>query len=305
MTDRRDIEAFLNALRAERDAASNTLSAYLQDLEGFSAHCQRQGRQMRSADRALCERYLNSLAAEGLSRATRARRLSALKQFFRFAHSEGWRSDNPTDRMRGPSPQRKLPKTLSIEEVEALLSASRESGSNASERARNSCMIELLYAAGLRVSELVSLPIAPLTALPRSMLVRGKGGKERLVPLSDAARDAVQNWLPHRARLKDAVKQPAKRYLFPSRSKAGHMTRVRFFMIIKEISALAGLDPEIISPHILRHAFATHLLAGGADLRAIQMLLGHSDVATTEIYTHILDERLKSLVLDNHPLAKG
>jgi integrase/recombinase XerD len=258
---------------------------------------------MTQARRQDCEDFLEGLEAAGLAKSTRARRLSTLKQFYRFAHSEGWRKDNPVDRMRGPRYQRRLPRTLTVEDVDALLKAAAEFGRTAADQARNRCLTEVLYATGLRVSELVSLPIAQAQSAPQTLLVTGKGGKERLVPLSDAARAAIAAWLPHRAALKEAERQPSKKFLFPARGKAGHMTRVHFYTLIKNFAAAANLDPDTISPHVLRHAFATHLLAGGADLRAIQMLLGHADVATTEIYTHILDERLKQLVLDHHPLA--
>jgi integrase/recombinase XerD len=195
-----------------------------------------------------------------------------------------------------------------VEEAGRLLDAARESGRNEGERLRNTCLIELLYATGLRVSELVSLPVATLRGDPRMLLVRGKGGKERMVPLSPPARDAAQAWLAHRDRAEDLERTergtPPSPHLFPSRGKAGHLTRVRFYTLIKEIATGAGIDPARVTPHSLRHAFATHLLQNGADLRAIQTLLGHADIATTEIYTHVLDARLRDLVLENHPLAR-
>ncbi|MEL6584316.1 MAG: site-specific tyrosine recombinase XerD [Pseudomonadota bacterium] len=298
------IAGFLDALRAERDAAKNTLEAYARDLSDCAAFCARSSRDLLTADRPLLEAYLMELDQIGLSQSTRARRLSALKQFYRFLHSEGIREDNPTDRMRGPSPKQKLPTTLSEDAVDRLLIAATKTGRSEADRLRNTCLMELLYATGLRVSELVSLPVASFRASPQTILVRGKGGKERMVPLSQPALTAIAHWLPLRDELPLAKTQPAARFLFPSRGKLGHMTRVRFFGLLKDIAVQAGLDPSTISPHTLRHAFATHLLANGADLRAIQMLLGHADVATTEIYTHILDERLKALVLEHHPLAQ-
>jgi integrase/recombinase XerD len=301
------ISAFLDAHAAEQGAARNTLLGYGRDLKDAAAWLARRGAGFASADRAALEAYLAGLEAEGLSAATRARRLSALRQLYRFAHDEGWRADNPCLQIRGPSKTRALPKTLGIDEVERLLDTARATGRTEGERLRNACLFELLYATGLRVSELVSLPAAALRGDPRMLLVRGKGGKERMVPLSDPAREAARAWLAHLVAEQDAARRekgtPPSPHLFPSRGKAGHLTRVRFFTLVKEIAARAGLDPDRVTPHTLRHAFATHLLQNGADLRAIQTLLGHADIATTEIYTHILDERLRGLVLERHPLA--
>jgi integrase/recombinase XerD len=245
--------------------------------------------------------------AQGLSKATRARRLSSIKQFYRFAFEEGWRSDNPAIQIGGPGREKRLPKTLSHEEVDALLEAARGSARSPSDRLRNTCLMELLYATGMRVSELVELPVVAARGDPRMLLVRGKGGKERMVPLSPPARDALADWLPERDRLIDAARagnKPQARFLFPSRGTTGHLTRHRFYVLIKEIAVAAGVSPGRVTPHTLRHAFATHLLAGGADLRAIQTLLGHADVSTTEIYTHVLEERLSELVRMHHPLAR-
>ena len=210
------------------------------------------------------------------------------------------RADNPALQIKGPGREKSLPKTLSVEEVERLLQAAREHGRSKTDRLRNTCLMELLYATGMRVSELVELPVAATRGDPRMLLVRGKGGKERMVPLSPPARDALAVWLTVRD---DA--EEASPYLFASRGKSGHLTRHRFYMLIKELAVVAGVSPEKVTPHTLRHAFATHLLANGADLRSIQTLLGHADVSTTEIYTHVLDERLKELVLEHHPLAKS
>ncbi len=302
------ITPFLEALGAERGAAANTLAAYRRDLEHFTIWLRAEGADPERVERPEIERYLVALEAEGLSPATRARRLSAIRQFYRFALSEGWRADDPAARVGGPRPERKLPGTLSVAEVDDLLDAARTRPGSVAKRAQRLCLMELLYATGLRVSELVSLPAASARGNPRMMLVIGKGGRERMVPLSDPAREALAAWLVVRdaieAERRGAGGRPSP-WLFPSRGKLGHLTRVGFYHALKELAVAAGLDPTRISPHTLRHAFATHLLANGADLRAIQQLLGHADVSTTEIYTHVLDERLKALVLQKHPLARG
>ncbi|WP_439140067.1 tyrosine recombinase [Roseicyclus sp.] len=307
-THRRWIATFLAAKAAEQGAARNTQLAYERDLRDVQAYLERRGSGFADADRAMLEAYLTQLDAAGLAPATRARRLSAIKQLYRFAHEEGWRSDNPALQIKGPGKRITLPDTLGMAEVDALLAAAETHGKTAAERARNTCLMQLLYATGLRVSELVSLPASAVRGAPQMLLVRGKGNKERLVPLSRPAQAAITLWLGHRdaaqeiRKLESGTKPSA--FLFPSHGAAGHMTRVRFFTLIKALAATAGLDPARITPHGMRHAFATHLLHNGADLRAIQTLLGHADIATTEIYTHILDDRLKRLVLDNHPLAK-
>ena len=306
MSDARLIATFLEAQAAELDAAENTLLAYARDMQGFCDWLK--GSALLEAAQGDIESYLVDLNAAGMSRATRARRLSAIRQFFRFAFEEGWRSDNPALQIKGPSREKRLPKTLSEAEVEALLDASR-SGEHLDKRLRNTCLMELLYATGMRVSELVSLPVSAARGDPRMLLVRGKGGKERMVPLSQPAREALIDWLERRDAEEDLAKiekgKQASKFLFPSRGKLGHLTRHRFYTLIKELAVTGGVSPEKVSPHTLRHAFATHLLANGADLRAIQTLLGHADVATTEIYTHVLEERLKELVLERHPMANA
>ncbi|MCC5969719.1 MAG: tyrosine recombinase [Pararhodobacter sp.] len=305
--DLRRIATFLDAIAAESGVARNTLLAYGRDLRHAAEWLTGQGSGLLQADRASVEGYLINLETAGMARATRARRLSALKQFYRFAHDEGWRDDNPVLRIHGPGRAARLPGTLSEDEVSRLLEAARAHGPNAATRARNACLFELLYATGLRVSELVSLPQAALRGAPEMLMVRGKGGKDRMVPLSDPARAAVAVWLAHRDRADDAARgtgKSASKFLFPARGVAGHMTRMRFHGLVKEIAARAGIDPGRASPHVLRHAFATHLLAGGADLRVIQLLLGHADLSSTEIYTHVLDERLRNLVMAHHPLAR-
>lgn len=307
MNDARRVAIFLDAQAAELDAARNTLLAYARDLRSYSDWLTATKRDLMSAGQEDVERYIVELDAEGLSRATRARRLSAIRQFYRFAFEEGWRKDNPAIRIRGPAKEKRLPKTLSEEEVDRLLAAAREHGRK-SDRVRNTCLMELLYATGMRVSELVGMPASAARGDPRMLLVKGKGGKERMVPLSQPARAALAAWLKLRDKSAELEKhekgKPVSPFLFPSRGHQGHLTRHRFYMLIKELAVAAGVSPAKVTPHTLRHAFATHLLAHGADLRAIQTLLGHADVSTTEIYTHVLEERLQELVLDHHPMAK-
>ena len=302
------IGTFLEAQRAELDAADNTILAYARDLGHFRDWLAAAGRDLATADRDAVESYLIELETLGMARSTRARRLSAIRQLYRFAYDEGWRGDNPAIQIKGPGKARRLPKTLGEAEVDRLLAAARDTGRTPPDRLRNTCLVELLYATGMRVSELVSLPVSAARGDPRMLLVRGKGGRERMVPLSDPARAALAAWLEARDAAEDAARaegRPASRFLFPSSGKAGHLTRHRFHGLIKEIAVAAGVSPAKVTPHTLRHAFATHLLAGGADLRAIQTMLGHADVSTTEIYTHVLDERLKALVLEKHPLSAG
>ncbi len=294
------IEAFLEAQAAELGAALNTRLAYARDLRDYWIWLDGRGLTLELAERSDVEDYLVDCDMRGLSRATRARRLSAIRQLYRFAFEEGWRPDNPAIQIRGPGRQRRLPSTLSEDEVERLLAASRDVGRSEEDRIRNACLLELLYATGMRVSELVGLPVAAARGDPRMLLIRGKGGRERMVPLTDPARGALAHWLA----IRDTGAGKASRHLFPSRSKAGHLTRHRFYILVKEIAVRAKIDPARVTPHTLRHAFATHLLAGGADLRSIQTLLGHADVATTEIYTHVLEARLRELVLTHHPLAE-
>ena len=299
------VQVFLEAQAAELDAATNTQLAYARDLQDFAGWLAPKGLHFAGATRDDVESYLIACEAEGLAKSTRARRLSAIKQLYRFAFEEGWRDDNPAIQIKGPGRAQRLPKTLSVDEVDRLLDAARNTPREA---LRNTCLMELLYATGMRVTELVSLPVSAARGDPRMLLVRGKGGKERLVPLSPPAREAMAAYLTARDTAEEVARKagkPASKFLFPSRGKSGHLTRHRFFGLIKEFAVAGGVSPAKVTPHTLRHAFATHLLAGGADLRAIQTMLGHADVATTEIYTHVLDERLKALVLDNHPLAKA
>lgn len=300
------IAAFLDAQAAERTGARNTLLAYGRDLTDLALWLGRRGQAFATADRGAIEAYLVFCEAQGLAPATRARRLSAIRQLYRFAVEEGWRAENPALRLRGPARPAALPGTLSVAEVAALLDAAAGIGADAGSRARNRCLLEMLYAAGLRVSELAELPVSAARGTPRMILVRGKGGRERLVPLSAPARAGLEDWLAHRDRAEEAGRvrgTPASRYLFPDTGSLGHVTRQKIHTLVKAAALAAGLDPARVTPHTLRHAFATHLLAGGADLRVIQTLLGHADLATTEIYTHVLDAHLTDLVLTHHPLG--
>lgn len=297
------IQSFIEAQAAELDAATNTQLAYARDLTDFAGWLTPKKLHFMTATQDHVESYMIDCDAQGLAKSTRARRLSAIKQIYRFAFEEGWREDNPAIRIKGPGRSKALPKTLEITEIERLLDAARAS----KEASRNTCLMELLYATGMRVTELVSLPVSAARGDPAMLLVRGKGGKERMVPLSPPARDAMAVWLKMRDQ-QDGLAQKkglaASKYLFPSRGTAGHLTRHRFFGMIKEFAVTGGVSPDKVTPHTIRHAFATHLLAGGADLRSIQTMLGHADVATTEIYTHVLDERLTSLVMEHHPMSR-
>jgi integrase/recombinase XerD len=298
------VQVFLEAQAAELDAATNTQLAYARDLQGFAEWLGIKLLHFENASRDHIEGYLIDCEAEGMAKSTRARRLSAIKQLYRFAFDEGWREDNPAIQIKGPGRDQRLPKTLDVAEVDRLLDAAR---CTPKETLRNSCLMELLYATGMRVTELVSLPVSAARGDPRMLLVRGKGGKERLVPLSPPARTALATYLKARDAAEETSRRdgkPPSKFLFPSRGTLGHLTRHRFFGLIKEFAIAGGVSPDKVTPHTLRHAFATHLLAGGADLLSIQTMLGHADVATTEIYTHVLDARLKALVLDHHPLAK-
>lgn len=301
-------ETFLEMLAAERGAADNTIESYRRDLEDFTAFVRSRRVLPEDAGVDLLRRYLAKLSESGMSASTAARRLSALRQFFRFLFAEGQRQDDPTAKIDSPRRARPLPKNLSEEDVSRLLEAAH--AWSGPEGIRLAAMLETLYATGLRVSELVGLP---LSALPREggiLIVRGKGGKERMVPLSEPAeaalgryREVRERFLP-KGRVSKRGGRGADQWLFPSRGAGGHLTRARFAQLLKELAAEAGLDRHRVSPHVLRHSFASHLLANGADLRSLQQMLGHADIATTQIYTHVLDERLKSLVQAGHPLAR-
>ncbi len=299
----RYLEAFLEMLIAERGAAANTVASYRRDL----ADCARvlsgtKGAQtavLDTADTAALRRYLKRLATRGMAPRTVARRISALRMFYRFLHAEGLRADDPTSVLESPRQGRALPKILSEDEVSALLAAaSRRPGPDG---VRLKALVELCYATGLRASELVGLPLAAVQRDPRVIVVRGKGDRERMVPLNEAARAAVRAYLGVRDNYVRG--DGGSPYLFPGR--AGRpMTRQRFFQLLKELAGAAGIEPRRVSPHVLRHAFATHLLNNEADLRSVQKMLGHADISTTQIYTHVLDERLRQLVNERHPLAR-
>ena len=294
------IENFLEMLVAERGAARNTVDAYrrdLTDLAGFLAGNDLTPNEAGTED---LRRYLAALTAAGLAPRTVARRLSALRQFYGFLIQEGVRSDDPASALDAPRQGRPLPKILSVAEVDALLAAAQ--ARDGADGIRLVALLETLYATGLRVSELVGLPLAAVSRDQRMLVVRGKGDKERAVPLGDPARKALADYRAVRDRFLKKGREST--WLFPSRSSSGHLTRHRFAQLLKELAVVAGLDPDKVSPHVLRHAFATHLLDRGADLRSVQQMLGHADIATTQIYTHVVEERLKSLVEDHHPLAR-
>ncbi|MCR6629332.1 MAG: site-specific tyrosine recombinase XerD [Magnetospirillum sp.] len=294
----RQIEAFLEMMSVERGASANTLDAYRRDLEDLAGFLARRGTDAAKAGGADLSAYMRALADAGLATRTQARRLSCLRQFYGFVYAEGWRPDDPTSRLDSPRLGRVLPKVLGETEVDALLAAARDLPPP--QGVMMTALLELLYATGMRVSELVGLPFAAVARDPEMLVVRGKGDKERLVPLSQPARRAVKDWLAARAEL--LGKKPS-RWLFPSYGKSGHLTRSAFAKHLIKVGMTAHIDPRRLSPHVLRHAFATHLLAHGADLRVVQELLGHADIATTEIYTHVLDEPKTRLVQQHHPLA--
>ncbi len=307
-SDQRFLELFLDMLAAERGAAANTLAAYRRDLEDFSAHLRSARRTVATARGDDIRAYLAALAHRGFSAASVARRLSAIRQLYRFLYAEGHRGDDPGAAIEGPRRGRPLPKVLSIGDVDRLLVTARASaedlGRALPERLRAMrlvCLLEVLYATGMRVSELVALPASAARRDQRVLMIRGKGGKERIVPLNDSARRAMSDYLALR---REAGRSAESQYLFPSFGESGHLSRQHFARDLKLLAGAAGLRAEKVSPHVLRHAFASHLLQNGADLRSVQTLLGHADISTTQIYTHVLAERLKSLVRDLHPLAQ-
>ena len=304
-SDERLVGLYLDMLAAERGAGANTLSAYRRDFEDLSSYLRGLQRTIASARTTDLRAYLEELSRRGLKATTAARRLSAMRQLYLFLYTEAHRSDDPAAVLEGPKRQRPLPKILSVAKVDRLLRAAGQCDAAAPlqsrlRASRLACLLEILYATGLRVSELVALPIAAARRDARVIVVRGKGNKERLVPLNDAARRAIADYLA----LRDIAGSARSQWLFPSFGGSGHLTRQHLARELKGLARAAGLRANQVSPHVLRHAFASHLLHNGADLRVVQTLLGHADISTTQIYTHVLQERLKSLVRDLHPLAR-
>ncbi len=295
------VEGFLDKLAAE-GAAANTIESYRRDLRHFAAFTAARRRAPEDASQPMLRQYLQSLSAAGMAPGTSARRLSALRQFFRFLYAEGTRRDNPAAALDSPRQARRIPKYLGENEVDELLTAAR--AWPGAEGRRLVALVEVLYATGMRASELVGLPLAALSRDRQMVVVRGKGAKERMVPLSEPARDAIAGYLEVREKfLPKGRAAKARLWLFPSRGAQNHLTRARLAQLLKDLAARAGVAPDRVSPHVLRHSFASHLLAHGADLRSLQQMLGHADIATTQIYTHVLDGRLKALVKQAHPLA--
>ena len=297
--DERLLEQFIEMLIAERGAAANTVAAYRRDLDDFLEFVRARGRGAIDAESNDIRAFLEAVARRGLSARTAARRLSSIRQLFGFLLVEGFRDDDPSTVIDAPALGRPLPKVLSEDEVDRIIEAAHAEPGH--EGIRLAALVELLYATGLRVSELVGMPMSALDGDARLLLVRGKGNKERMVPLGEPAAEAIADYLEVRGHF--LGRKERSRWLFPSRSKQGHLTRHRFAQMLKELAIEAEIEPDRISPHVLRHAFASHLLANGADLRSVQAMLGHADISTTQIYTHVLAERLSALVREHHPLA--
>ncbi len=300
MLQQYQVEIFLESLLAEKNFSANTLVAYKRDLSDFFESTS--SNLLIDINEEEINRYIKKTKESKISARSLARKISSIKHFFKFAVTENWISSNPGYRIRQPRFVQNLPETLSIDQVELLINSAKNTDVSSLKNIRNVALIEILYATGLRVTELVSLPLETVSGNPEVILVKGKGRKERMVPLTKTARTAIKQWL--KLRYKMTVSTKSKPYLFPSKSKRGFLNREQFFNIIKRIAQHAGLDHEKISPHVLRHAFATHLLANGADMRIIQSLLGHSDISSTQIYTHVLKDQKRSLVMDHHPLVK-
>jgi integrase/recombinase XerD len=304
--DERLAERFIEMMSAERGASLNTLEAYRRDIESYGAFVNGLRVSLQSATTDHIRQYLDYLHGQGMARTTAARRLSAVRQFHRFLYSEGLASENPSTVVRSPRKTNPLPRILSYGDIEALFQAAREMAATSEGTARFRaerllCLLEILYGTGLRVSELVGLKVQAARADERFLMVRGKGGRERLVPLSPPARAQISRYLEA---LKESGK-PREKWLFPSHGRAGHLTRQHFALDLKALARKAGLRASLVSPHVLRHAFATHLVEGGADLRAVQQMLGHADISTTQIYTHVQTERLRQTLETHHPLARA
>ena len=294
------IDIFIEMMAVERGASKNTISAYLRDLREFEVFMSRRNRDIESVNSKNIQDYLVQLKIKGRSPATHARKLSVLRGFYQFLYADRQRDDDPSLRIDNPRIGRSLPKYLSENEVVLLLDSAR--GQSGSSGVRMVALLEIIYATGVRVSELVGLPLAAISSDRKMLLVRGKGNKERMVPLTNPAILATSEYLKLRHFF--LTKEVPSLYLFPSRAKDGHLTRAGFGLLLKDIATLAGIDPKRVSPHVLRHSFASHMLANGADLRTLQQLLGHEDISTTQIYTHILEDRLRDLVLQSHPLSE-
>ena len=302
------IDYFLHAQFAEFKSSENTIFAYRRDLYEFKSQMTKIGKSLTEVEKTDIESFMINLSNKGLAASTRARKISSIKSFYKFLFEEKLRNDNPTLQIKQPKLTNKLPKTLSESDVEKMLQVAKNFGKSDSDKIRNQCLLELLYATGMRVTELLSLPVSVANHNSKMLYITGKGGKERLVPLSIDAQNCLRKWLSEWdkiAKLQKKTNGEEIVYLFPSKKKTGHLTRIWFYKLIKEIALKASLNPMVVSPHTLRHAFATHLLANGADLRVIQTFLGHSDISSTEIYTHVLTHRLKDLVEKHHPLANS
>lgn len=289
------IESFLSVIVAERGASPRTVQAYEHDLKDLTAFLKTRGKNLDTAQSVDLEQYMHAVVADGLSPKTQARRASAMREFYRFMYTEGYREDNPTDVLDSPKTGKPLPKYLSEKEVADLLDAARDKNE------RLYTLLEVIYASGMRVSELVSLPLNAVLDDNHAIMVTGKGRKQRLVPLNEPAQRAIAHWLVMR---ESFLKRGQKsKWLFPTIARQGYLTRDGFFKELKKLALCVGIDPAHVSPHVFRHSFASHLIAHDADLRSVQKLLGHADIATTEIYTHILPDRVKKLVKSKHPLA--
>lgn len=305
----RIVALFLEMMSAERGASRNTLAAYARDLEHYCSYLEKRGCAAGAAGTDEVRDWLSELQAEGLASSTIARRLSAVRQLHKFAYAEGVVSDDPAGGIAGPRTTRNLPRTMSVGQAEKLLLAAREQAARASGKMRLKalrmlCLMEVLYATGLRVSELVSLTVGMVSGDDRFVTVRGKGGRERMAPLSPPARAAIDAYLDAVKQASDTVYLPPAQFLFASLGKQKHLTRQHFALLLKQLAGLAGLDVNKVSPHVVRHAFASHLLQGGADLRSVQQMLGHADISTTQIYTHVMPEKLREAVESHHPLNR-